>query len=55
MDRTGPAFSNTATVLGALEVQIVPENPKQGRVIRNIHLIDLAIDMKRNHSLLLSL
>jgi hypothetical protein len=55
MDRTGPAFSDTATVLGALEIQVIPENPKQGRVIGNIHLKHLAIDVKRNHSPLLSL
>jgi hypothetical protein len=55
MDRTGPAFSNTATVLGAFEIQVIPENPKQGRITGNIHLKDLAIHIKRNHSPLLSL
>jgi hypothetical protein len=54
MDRTGPAFPNATTVLGALKVQVIPEDPKQGRVIGNIYLIGLAIDVKGNHSLLLS-
>jgi hypothetical protein len=54
MDCAGPAFPNAATVLGALEIQVIPENPKQGRVIGNIHSIILTVDIKRNHDSLLS-
>jgi hypothetical protein len=54
MDRAGPAFTDSTTVLGAREFQVVPKNPKQWNIIWNIHFILLAIDIERNHDVLLS-
>ena len=54
MDRTGTTFSDTTTKLGAREFQIVSYNPEQGHIVRDIYLVVLAVDIERNHDVLLS-
>jgi hypothetical protein len=53
MDRTGPAFSYTAAILGPFEIEVVPEYPKQRGVWGGVHLIGLTVHIQRNHILLL--
>jgi hypothetical protein len=54
MNRAGTAFSDSTTKLGAREFQIVSYDPEQGHIIRDIYLVVFAVDIERNHDVLLS-
>jgi hypothetical protein len=54
MNRACTTFSNPTTKLGACEFQIISYNPEQGHIIRDIYLVVLAVDIERNHDVLLS-